>query len=100
MCDVGKVINVPTTGFSYTLANSTSIVIFEPAGTLASGTITMPAAPLDGQIVRFSSSQIITALTVLANSGQSIVGAITTLALGDAAAYIYHLAGTKWYRYN
>lgn len=87
-----------TTGFSYTFAAGTQVLIINPAGTLATGTITMPAAPVDGMTVRFSSSQIITALTVSANSGQSIVGAVTALVLGGSAQYLYRQSNTTWYR--
>lgn len=89
---------VLTTGFSYTFAAGIQVLIIEPAGTLATGTVTMPASPSDGMTVRFSSSQIITALTVSANTGQSIVSAVTTLAAGGGAAYLYRLANTTWYR--
>lgn len=87
-----------TTGFSYTFAAGTTTLIIQPAGTLATGTITMPAAPADGMLIAFSSSQIITALTVSANSGQSIVNNVTTLAAGGGAKYIYRLTNTTWYR--
>lgn len=89
---------VLTTGFTYTFAAGTQVLVINPAGTLATGTITMPASPADGMTIRFSSSQIITALTVSANTGQSIVSAVTTLAAGGGAAYIYRLANTTWYR--
>lgn len=89
---------VLTTGFTYTFAAGTQVLVINPAGTLATGTITMPASPADGMTVRFSSSQIITALTVSANTGQSIVSAVITLAVGGGAAYIYRLANTTWYR--
>ena len=89
---------VLTTGFTYTFAAGTQVLVMNPAGTLATGTITMPASPADGMTIRFSSSQIITALTVSANTGQSIVSAVTTLAAGGGAAYIYRLANTTWYR--
>ena len=88
----------PTTGFTYTFAAGTQVLVMNPAGTLATGTITMPASPADGMTIRFSSSQIITALTVSANTGQSIVSAVTTLSAGGGAAYIYRLANTTWYR--
>jgi hypothetical protein len=91
-------LQTPSTGFSITIANNITTLILNPAGTLATGTITMPATPIDGQVVRFTTSQIITALTVSPNSGQSIVGAPTTLALGQGAAFIYNLSGTTWYR--
>lgn len=88
----------PATGFSYTFAAGTQTLILNPAGTLAAGTITMPAAPADGMTIRFSSSQVITALVVAANTGQSIVSAVTTLAAGGGATYIYRLTNTTWYR--
>lgn len=62
---------VLTTGFSYTFASGTQMLVINPAGTLATGTITMPAAPADGMVVTFNSSQIITALTVSANTGKA-----------------------------
>ena len=88
----------PTTGFSYTFASGVQTLVMNPAGTLATGTITMPATPADGMTIRFSSSQIITALTVSANSGQSIVAAVTSLVLGGSAQYIYRATNTTWYR--
>jgi hypothetical protein len=87
-----------TTGFTYTFAAGTQVLVINPAGTLATGAITMPASPADGMTIRFSSSQIITTLTVSANTGQSIVSAVTTLAAGGGAAYIYRLSNTTWYR--
>lgn len=88
----------PSTGFSYTFAAGTQVLVMNPAGTLATGTITMFASPSDGMTLRFSSSQIITALTVSANTGQSIVSAVTTLLAGGGAAYIYRSANSTWYR--
>lgn len=96
--DNSKNINVPTTGFSFTIGNGTVTQLFNPAGTLATGTITTPASPKDGQEFYVSTSQIITALTVSANSGQSILNPPTTLALGTGFGYIYDLASTTWFR--
>ena len=88
----------PTTGFSYTFASGVQTLVMNPAGTLATGTITMPATPADGMTIRFSSSQIITALTLSPNSGQSVVAAVTSLVLGGSAQYIYRATNTTWYR--
>ena len=88
---------VSTTGFSYTFAAGTTNLVMNPAGTLATGTITMPSAPADGMTITFSSSQIITALTVNANTGQSIVGQPTSLTAGGAATFVYRLSNTTWY---
>ena len=90
----------PTTGFSYTFAAGTTVLVMNPAGTLATGTITMPAAPADGMTITFSSTQTITALTVNANTGQSIVSAATVLPARQAGGYIYRLSNTTWYPYE
>ncbi len=86
----------PTTGFGITIGNNTRTLVLTPAGTLAAGTITMPSAPVDKAIVRFSSSQAITALTVSPNAGQSIMNAPTTANPGQGFSFIYNLATTTW----
>lgn len=96
--DQSKNISVQTTGFSQTIGNNISTQLYNPAGTLATGTTTMPATPIDGQIVRISSSQTITAWTLSANAGQAINNAPATLTAGQGVSYIYDLASTRWYR--
>lgn len=86
----------PTTGFSYTFAAGTQVLVMNPAGTLATGTITMPAAPVDGMTITFSSSQQITALT-MAGNGASLVGAVTFLPAKTGVTYVYRATGTTWY---
>jgi hypothetical protein len=87
---------VLTTGFTYTFAAGTQVLVINPAGTLATGTITMPATPADGMTITFSSSQQITALTMSGN-GASIVNAVTTLPAKTSASYVYRLTNTTWY---
>lgn len=89
---------VPSTGFTITIANNTRTLLLIPAGTLATGTITMPATPFDGQEVRFSTSQTITSLTVSPNTSQSILNAPTTATPGQGFAWLYNLANTQWIR--
>lgn len=91
-------LQTPGTGFSITISNGVSSLILDPAGTLATGTIVLPAAPTDGQLVNVSSSQIITALTVSPNSGQSIKNAPTTLTAGGGFKYLYMVSNATWYR--
>ena len=88
----------PTTGFSNTIANTTTNYIVEPAGTLATGTIIMPAAPVNGQRVTITSKTIITALTHSPNSGQTLNGALTTIAANGFGTWIYRSTNTTWYR--
>ena len=90
---------VPTTGFTYTFAAGTTVLVMNPAGTLATGTITMPAAPADGMTITFSSTKQITALT-LAGNGATIVSSVTALNANQTVAYIYRLSNTTWYPYN
>lgn len=89
--------NVPITGFSYTIANSTNILVLEPAGILATGTVTMPLSPVDKQVVRLTSTQTITGLTMAA-TGQTLKGALTTIAGDGFASWVYKVSTTTWYR--
>lgn len=89
---------VPTTGFSQTVANNVSALVLKPAGTLASGTITMPASPLDGQELVIASSQTITALTLAGNTGQTVNGAATTLSANTSIQYKWVATDSTWYR--
>jgi hypothetical protein len=91
------VYSAPATGFSYTFPAGINVLVLNPAGTLATGTIIMPASPADGMTITFSSTQTITALTVNANAGQSIVSAPTKLPAGQSATFVYRLTGTSWY---
>jgi len=80
------------------IANNCTTLLLKPSGTLASGTVVMPAAPVDGQIARVLSSQTITSLSVSPSSGQSVVGAPSTIVPSAPFSMIYDLASTTWYR--
>jgi hypothetical protein len=88
---------VLTTGFSYTFAAGVQVLVIQPAGTLATGTVTMPAAPTDGMTIAVVSTQQVTAVTVSANTGQSIVGAPSQLVPNQPLSWVYRLANTTWY---
>jgi hypothetical protein len=90
--------NVPVAGFSKTISDTTNDMIFKPAGTLATGTVTMPATPSNEQVVRIASTQIITALTHSPNAGQTLNGALTTIVANGYGSWIYRAADTSWYR--
>ena len=88
----------PASGGSITVNNGVELLIIDPAGALATLTVTMPAAPLDGQRVALQSSQTITALTQSPNTGQTIKGAATTLAANaPAQSWIFRAANSTWY---
>lgn len=88
---------VLTTGFSYTFAAGTQTLVINPAGTLAAGTITMPAAPSDGMTITFSSTKQITALTLNGNTGQTVVSGVSVLPANQSTTYIYRSTNTTWY---
>jgi len=87
---------VLTTGFSYTFAAGTQTLVINPAGTLATGTITMPASPVDGMVITIESTQQVTAVTVQGNTGQTITGAPVQLIPNQPLSFMYNLANTKW----
>ena len=86
-----------TTGFSYTFATGTTTLIINPAGTLATGTITMPGSPADGMVITIESTQQVTAVTVQGNTGQTLVGAASQLIPNQPLSFIYRLSNTTWY---
>ena len=69
-----------------------------PAGTLATLTVKMPANPVDGQEVWISSTQVVTTLTHQGNSGQTLNGALATVAVNGNGGWVYKLSSTTWYR--
>lgn len=90
---------VLTTGFSYTFATGITTLIAAPAGTLATGTITMPGSPADGMVVTFTTTQEITALTISGNAGQSIGGTqVSLMAANSSLSFVYRQANTTWYK--
>jgi hypothetical protein len=90
---------VLTTGFSYTFASGITTLIAAPAGTLATGTITMPGSPADGMVITITTTQEITALTINGNTGQSIGGTqVSLMAANSAMSFVYRQSNTTWYR--
>lgn len=90
----------PLTGFAITIGNNVRRLQLDPAGTLAAGAITMPGNPQNGRRVGIASSQIITALTLSPNTGQSFAAgaAITALAANGFAEYMFRGTNNTWYR--
>lgn len=87
-----------TNGFTETFGATDDVMILFHAGTLGSGTVTMPATPLDGQIVHICFAMSVTVLTVSANVGQSIFGAPTTASVTTPYGFVYHAGSASWYR--
>lgn len=98
--DAGYQYSAATTSFSVTTGVSISRVIFDPAGTLATGAVTLPAGNVDAKTVTISSTQTITALTVNGNSGTTVVGGSNpyTLSAGTGITFFFHASENKWYK--
>jgi hypothetical protein len=52
---------------------------------------------VDGMTITFSSTKLISALTLSGNTGQTVVSAATILPANQATTYVYRLSNTSWY---
>lgn len=75
---------VPLTAFTITPANDVSLLYLNPAGTLATGTLTMSVSPSDGGRFCLEDSQTQTAITIQANTGQTLTAGTYGLATPTA----------------
>ena len=82
-------------GGSYTFGANV-VAVLTGSIAISTYTITMPSAPVDGQIVMICTNQPITSLTVNANGGQTINNPATSLSGGQGAGYIF--TSNAWYR--
>lgn len=93
---------VPGTGFNVTVPTPVSEqqwMILQPAGLLATGTITLPlnTGVPDGTQVLITSTQTITAFTIALNGASAIFGNVSTLTAGAAVCYRFYQATNSWY---
>lgn len=93
---------VPGSGFNITVPTPVSQnqwMLLQPAGTLATGTITLPlnTGVPDGTTLLITSTQEITALTIALNGATAIYGAVTNLSAGSAAVYRFYQPTNSWY---
>ena len=94
---------VPGSGFNITVPTPVSNdqwMLLQPAGTLATGTITLPlnTGVPDGTTVLITSTQEITSLTIALNGASAIYGAITSLAAGSATQIRFYQPTNSWYQ--
>jgi hypothetical protein len=93
---------VPGSGFNITVPTPVSQqqwVLLQPAGLLASGTITLPlnTGVPDGTEVLITSTQTITTLTIALNGASAVFGNVLTLSAGAAVRYRFYQATNSWY---
>ena len=96
---------VPGSGFNITVPTPVSEqqwMLLQPAGTLATGTITLPlnTGVPDGTTVLITTTQEITSLTIALNGATAIYGGVTSLAAGTATAIRFYQPTNSWYQIN
>jgi hypothetical protein len=94
---------VPGSGFNITVPTPVSQqqwMLLQPAGTLATGTITLPlnTGVPDGTTVLITSTQTISSLTIALNGASAIFGAVTSLTAGSATAIRFYQPTNSWYQ--
>lgn len=96
---------VPGSGFNITVPTPVSEqqwMLLQPAGTLATGTITLPlnTGVPDGTTVLITTTQEITSLTIALNGATALYGGVTTLSAGTATAIRFYQPTNSWYQIN
>jgi hypothetical protein len=96
---------VPGSGFNITVPTPVSNdqwMLLQPAGTLASGTITLPlnTGVPDGTTVLITTTQEITSLTIALNGASAIFGTVSFLGAGTATALRFYQPTNSWYQIN
>jgi hypothetical protein len=95
------VYTVPLTGFTITMTTEQSVLSLNPAGTLATGLITLPATLYDGKIVTVFSTQVVTTLSwATSNSATFVPSAPTTIAANGSLSFIYDKTNNQWHRFQ
>ena len=96
---------VPGSGFNITVPTPVSQdqwMLLQPAGTLATGTITLPlnTGVPDGTTVLITTTQEITSLTIALNGATALYGGVTFLGAGTATAIRFYQPTNSWYQIN
>jgi hypothetical protein len=86
----------PANGFAITVPNGVTTLQLTPAGTLASGSITFPASAVDGQWLLICSTATVTACSFAAATGQSILGAPTSLQAYVELSFQFQSGSALW----
>jgi len=96
---------VPGSGFNITVPTPVSQdqwMLLQPAGTLATGTITLPlnTGVPDGTTLLITTTQEITSLTIALNGATALYGGVTFLGAGTATAIRFYQPTNSWYQIN
>ena len=83
-------------GSSTQIYSNVGAAIIAPNAVIATYTITMPATPMNGQIIKISFANTITTLTHTVVGGQSLNGAFTTGNANVGGEWMYY--DSVWYK--
>jgi hypothetical protein len=86
-----------STGFTVTITAADKWLILTPTAGFAAGTIVLPSAPTDKQVVSVNCTQSVAALSVTAG-GTTVTGAPTSLAANGFFTLRFDAAASVWYR--
>ena len=100
------VTQIYTSGTTVTINNATTWFIVNPSGTVSTLAITFPLTPYDAQKIEISfggyltTGIVIVTVTMVANTGQTIMQAFTpdVVNAGENLIYRYNLSQKIWYR--
>jgi len=84
-------------GASTQIFSNVGWCVIAPNAVISTYTIIMPASPMDGQAIKISFANTITALTHT-TGGASLKGGFATANANVGGEWIYHSASTTWYK--
>lgn len=89
----------PLTGVTLTTVAGTSKLVLTPAGTIAALTVALPPAVgnTEGATFTIGSSQVVTALTVTAGAGNTLISSPTTIAANGSVTFVWRASNSSWY---
>jgi hypothetical protein len=96
-----------TSGTAITIPNQSVRNYINPPAVMPSLTITLPAAPIDGDVVKLlfggtvtANNPVVTTLSVVANAGHTLYGgfSLTSAKGGEMAQYVFNSTTNSWFR--
>ena len=96
--NLGLSYQTPATGGTITIGSTVNALVLNPAGTIATLTINMPASPSNCTVIRISTSQEITAVTMSGN-GNTLFNPATTMPAGYSSAWVF-ITSVGWLPYS
>lgn len=91
-------VSKPSSGINATIPNQVCFYAIGENATVANLILTMPSAPLDGQILRILTSNTITALGVAPAAGQTVQNPPTSATAPEVGEWIFSAPSSTWLR--